>query len=97
MAAQVSEVADPSQFNSRSTNRGGYRGYRSLSLKFRFCPSTICLQLRQMFFRPATESVQRLNQRSAETRQRVLNFRRNDRVNFALHQTVVLEAAQSLR
>src|SRR5438034_9729583 len=50
-----------------------------------------------MFFRPATQSVQRLNQRSAETCQRVLNFWWNDRVNFALDQTVALKAAQSLR
>src|SRR6266513_2750080 len=90
-------LVGPGQLKVGQRTAVRYRGYRGLSLKFRFCPSTICLQLRQMFFRPATESVQRLNQRSAETCQRVLNFWWNDRVNFALDQTVALKAAQSLR
>src|SRR5437879_13108776 len=67
----------------------GDRGYG-------LCPRAIRLELSQMFFRPATKRVQRFNQGSAQSRERVLHLRRHNGMNDALHQTVALEAAQRL-
>src|ERR1043166_1593627 len=63
---------------------------------FRFCPRPICLQLGQMFFRPAAERVQRLDQGPSESGERVFDFWRNDRMNCPLDEAVTLKAAQRL-
>ena len=55
------------------------------------------LQLRQMFLGPATKPLQRLDQGSSESGQRVFNLRRHHGVDSALDQSVALEATQSLR
>jgi len=60
------------------------------------CPRAIRLKLSEVFFRPATKPMQRFNQRSAQSRERVLHFRRHNRMNRALHQAVALETAQRL-
>src|SRR5437667_2451300 len=68
----------------------------NLILKVHLCSRAICFQFRQMFFRPSTKRVQRFDQSSSQLRERVFHFRRHNRMHFALHQTVALEAAQSL-
>src|SRR5438309_90292 len=50
-----------------------------------------------MFFRPAAETVQWLDQCPTQSRERVFHFWRNDRMNRALHETVALQTAQRLR
>src|SRR4249920_207878 len=49
-----------------------------------------------MFFRPATKSLERLDQRASLLRKRIFYFGRHDRMHHALHQSVTLEAAQGL-
>ena len=50
-----------------------------------------------MSFRPAAERVQRIDQRPSEARERVFDFRRHDRMDFAQHQAIALEATKRLR
>src|ERR1700674_4168453 len=50
-----------------------------------------------MFFRPAAETVQWLDQCPTQSRERVFHFWRNDRVDRALHEAVALQTAQRLR
>src|SRR5439155_2225361 len=59
-------------------------------------PRSIRIKFIQVFFRPAAKRMQRLNQRSTQSRERVFYFRRNDWMNSALHQAVAFEAAQRL-
>src|SRR5207302_3393563 len=54
------------------------------------------LQFGQMFLRPATERAKRLDQSSAESRKRIFNSWRHNRINFALHQAVSFQTAQRL-
>src|SRR5438132_11259105 len=49
-----------------------------------------------MFFRPAAKRMQRFNQGSTQSRERVLHLRRHNGMNSALHHAVALEASQCL-
>ena len=49
-----------------------------------------------MFFRPTTQSLQRLDQRASQLGKGIFYFGRHDRMHCALHQAVALEAAQGL-
>ena len=59
--------------------------------------SSVLLQFRQMSFRPSAKRVQRIDQRASEASERVFDFRRDDRMNFAQDQAVALQAAECLR
>jgi hypothetical protein len=63
---------------------------------YSLCTRPIRLKFSQMFIRTAAKRFQRLNQNPTQSRQRVFYFRRHDRMNGALHQTVALEAPQGL-
>jgi hypothetical protein len=60
------------------------------------CPRAIGLKFSEVFFRPAAKRVQWFNQGSAQPREGVLYFRRHNRMDDALYQTVALETAQRL-
>ena len=49
-----------------------------------------------MFFRPTTQSLQRLDQRASQLGKRIFYLRRHNRMHSALHQPIALEAAQGL-
>src|SRR5262249_1908650 len=49
-----------------------------------------------MFFRPPAKPLKRLNQGTPQLRKRIFHFRRYDRMNSALHETVAFQAAQRL-
>ncbi len=57
----------------------------------------ICLELCQMFFRPATNCLKRFHKCAPERSQSVFDPRRHDRVHFALHQPVSLQPPECLR
>jgi hypothetical protein len=61
-----------------------------------FGPRAVRLKLPEMFFRPTTKSLERLDQRASQLRKRIFYFGRHDRMHHALHQAVALEAAQGL-
>ncbi len=61
-----------------------------------FGPRAVRLKLPEMFFRPPTKSLERLDQRASQLRKRIFYFRRHNRMHCALHQAVALEAAQGL-
>jgi len=61
------------------------------------CPRAIGLKLGEMLFRPATQRMQRFDQGSAQSRERIFHFRRHNGVNGTLHQAVALKGAQCLR
>ena len=85
------------EFHFRQTRNEGQ--CQPALLRCFFCgrSGTVCLQLRQMFFRPAAQAMQRLYQSAAQARQRVLHLRRNNWMDSALHETIAFEAAQRLR
>ena len=60
-------------------------------------PLAIRLQLGQMFFRPSAKRLQGFDQCASQFCERIFNFRRHDRVHFALYQAIALETAQCLR
>ena len=61
-----------------------------------FCPRAIRLKLSEMLFRPATKSLQRLDQRAPQLCKRIFYFWRHNRMHCALHQAIAFEAAQGL-
>src|SRR5438045_5059966 len=79
----------PARTKSTSFTAVDARGYS-------FGPRAVRLKLPEMFFRPTTQSLQRLDQRASQLRKRIFYFRRHNRMHYALHQTVALEAAQGL-
>src|SRR5881227_1224602 len=63
---------------------------------YSFGPRAVRLKLPEMFFRPTTKSLERLDQRASQLRKRIFYFGRHNRMHCALHQAVALEAAQGL-
>ena len=61
-----------------------------------FGSRAVRLKLPEMFFRPTTKSLERLDQRASELRKRIFYFGRHDRMHRAVDQAVALEAAQGL-
>ena len=61
-----------------------------------FGPRAVRLKLPEMFFRPTTKSLERLDQRASQLRKGIFYFGRHDRMHCALHQAVAFQAAQGL-
>ena len=61
-----------------------------------FGPGAVRLKLGEVFFRPTTKSLERLDQRASQFRKRIFYFGRHNRMHHTLHQAVALEAAQGL-
>ena len=57
----------------------------------------VCLQLREVFFRPSAKRMQGIDQGASEASEGVFDFRRDDLVNPAENQAVSLQTAQCLR
>jgi hypothetical protein len=64
--------------------------------RHRLRPRAVRLKLPEMFFRPTTKSLERLDQGASQLRKRIFYFRRHNWMHCALHQAVALEAAQGL-